>query len=230
MQLSLRPNRGWALACLAFFVPALAQEDSAAKIARLFAPFSTDMASLSPDAKYLAYGLHQNGSLSLMLLELASNKAKRVALSDDYVEPMSGLKEKLASRLTFLRWKNANRLVFSIDDNLLWAMNGDGTEPRRLIGARNVRTDWKEKRERSPVFNRMAGGAGSGARRMNTPDMSADTSSLSSLLGTNAAADGDTVDPTAIESEDTADVFGAFALAWKTDRYPVVADMLDDDP
>lgn len=234
MRSALR-RLGWILAGLALISSAPAGEDvSAAHLARLFAPFRTDTASLSPDGKTLAYSVHENGSLALMLVALEPNKARRIAVSDDYVEPMSGTKEKLPSRFTYLRWKNATRLVFSVDDNSLWAINADGTEPKRLIGARDVRTDFEQKRQQNPYFNRVAGGGGPGlrgvgGRRLNTPDMSADTTPPTDPLGGPLNSD-DTTDGATIPSADTADVFSSFAMAWKTDRYPVVADLLDDDP
>ena len=222
---------GWTLATSLVLIAAAAAEDpAAARIARLFAPFRTDTASLSPDGKHLAFSEHENGTLSLKLVALETNKVRRVAVSEDYVEPMSGFREKLPSRLTFLRWKSPTRLIFSVDDNVIWAINADGSEPRLLISARDVRTDWQQKRERNPLLNRAGQGRSPFSRRPNTPDMSADTDNAASLLGSRGN-DEDIADAAAgLPSADTADAFAGFSLAWKTDRHPVVADLLDDDP
>ncbi|MBI4621629.1 MAG: S9 family peptidase [Verrucomicrobia bacterium] len=234
MLVSLCRKPGWILAAGLVVLPLAAAEDAtAARIARLFAPFRTDAASLSPDGKHLAYSLHENGTLALMLVALGPNKARQVAVSADYVEPMSGNKEKLPSRLTYLRWKSATRLVFSVDDNIIWAINADGTEPRRLIAARDVRTDWQEKRERNPGLTREGRGGGGGgqfSRRPNTPDMAADTTPPTDPLGGSLSEEDAAAGVAGLPSADTADVFGAFALAWNTDRHPVVAELLEDDP
>ncbi len=212
-----------------------ASEDANARIARLFAPLRTETASLSPDGKYLAYSEHEAGQLNLVIVALESNRARRIEVAEDYMEPMSGHKERLPSRLTYLGWKSATRLIFSVNDYIIWAINADGTQPKRLIGARDVRTDFEEKRRRNPIFNRMSGGPASsrvgpgGRRRVVTPDMSADTGF--NEFFSPPPDEEDTAEEDALPTEiDTADIFSGYALAWNTDRHPIVADLLTDDP
>ena len=216
--------------------PAPDADAASARIARLFSPLRTDTASLSPDGKHLAYTEHEEGALNLIILALEPNRARRIPVADDFVVPMSGSKEKVPSRLTYLGWKNANRLIFSVNDYIIWAINADGTEPRRLIGSREVRTDWEEKRANNPYFDRMSrGGRRSGAlgRQILTPDMDASVTEaqlFGSAFVTEESEEEEIDAEAAIPSIDTADVFSGFALAWNTDRHPVVANLLDDDP
>ena len=61
MLVSLCRRLAWFLAAALVGHPLLAAEDAAAaRIARLFAPFRTDAAALSPDGKHLAYSGHEN--------------------------------------------------------------------------------------------------------------------------------------------------------------------------
>lgn len=241
MRLPLSCFTGMLLAVLACSARAAsaAEDDAAARIARLFAPLRTDAASLSPDGKYLAYSEHENGQLNLLILNLETNRARRIEVAEDYAEPMSGIKERLPSRLTYLAWKNPSRLIFSVNDYIIWAISADGTNPKTLMAAREVRTDFQEKRRKNPYFDRMSGGQGiqgldgrkgiRGVRRIQTPDMDAGMGATDFLR--NAPEDEETDDEEAVmPSIDTADVFGSYALGWNTDRHPRVADLLEDDP
>jgi dipeptidyl aminopeptidase/acylaminoacyl peptidase len=209
-----------------------AADDKAAteRIARLFAPLRTDTASLSPDGKYLAYSEHEKGQLDLMIVNLELNKARRIEVAKDTAESMSGIKEKLPSRLTYLAWKSPTRLIFSVDGFIIWAIGADGSNPKILMAAREVRTDFAEMRRRNPAMDLMTRrAASSSGLGFLLPDMDAGVGAFSRLRWAPPSDEEAAEEGAVLASIDTADIFSSFMLGWNSDRHPRVADLLDAD-
>ncbi len=107
-------------------------------IAEIFQPFETELASLSPDGKHLAFSQKKGSRMYLTLRNLETNETKSIPVADDYVAPLSGVKEATPTRITFLRWATAKRVVFAVDDVIVWAINADGSEARTVVTARHL--------------------------------------------------------------------------------------------
>lgn len=110
----------------------------AVEIADLFKPFQTEMAALSPDGRHLAYTLREAGEMRIVIVNLESNRAKLLIVAEDQVAAMSGDREKTPSRVTFLRWATASRLIFSVEDLAVWGIDADGGNPKSLLRSRDI--------------------------------------------------------------------------------------------
>jgi dienelactone hydrolase len=96
---------------------------------RLFQPFRTDMASLSPDGRYLAYSLRDGDALSVAVIEIA-NPGKMTALvrvvDDESATPVMAReqREKTPARINWLGWATPTRVV--VATNQIFATTGSG--------------------------------------------------------------------------------------------------------
>jgi len=66
----------------------------------IFTPFQTDQASLAPDGKHLAFEKHEGERLFLELVDLETNHVVELPLMSDVAAPLSGIAEKVPSRIT----------------------------------------------------------------------------------------------------------------------------------
>jgi dienelactone hydrolase len=99
---------------------------------RLFQPFRTDTAALSPDGRYLAYSLRDGENLSVAVVEIDHpEKIKTLVkvVDDTAATPMmsDNQREKTPARINWLRWATPTRVV--VETNRIHATNtGTGTE------------------------------------------------------------------------------------------------------
>ncbi|MBE2213257.1 MAG: prolyl oligopeptidase family serine peptidase [Opitutaceae bacterium] len=108
--------------------PASAQARSGDRFADFFAPFRTDIATLSPDGKHLAYSLREDDRVSVLVVEVEHPqvaKAKVVVISDAQATPALaiGSREKVPARILWMRWATPTRLV--LETNRAFATSND---------------------------------------------------------------------------------------------------------
>jgi dipeptidyl aminopeptidase/acylaminoacyl peptidase len=83
---------------------------------RLFQPFETERAALSPDGRYLAYSRHADEVLSVVIVDLdrpGRIKARVQVADDDGATPMlvQNQAEKTPARINWMGWVTADRLA-----------------------------------------------------------------------------------------------------------------------
>ncbi len=135
----------------------LAGAAPATDIAALFRPFQTEHAALSPDGRHLAYSERQDETLFLAIVDLETNRARKIALARDMVSPLSGDRERTPAQLTYLRWATASRLIFNLEDLVIWGVDADGGNARALVRARDLSE--RDTAPRSVLARRPAGPA-----------------------------------------------------------------------
>ncbi len=123
----------------------------------LFAPFRTERAALSPDGKYLAYTVRDNGTIAVVIVEIDHPEkitARVTVASDETSTPMlaENQQEKTPSRVRWMRWTTPTRLVvetngaFAVSNGGSWTtrtgavfgMDADGRNARLLASPRDV--------------------------------------------------------------------------------------------
>jgi dipeptidyl aminopeptidase/acylaminoacyl peptidase len=128
---------------------------------KLFRPYRTDSAAISPDGKLLAYSLREGDDLFVLTVEI-DNPAKvrsKVKVGDaDTSTPrlQSDVSEKIPARIRWMGWVTDTRLVVETNANLatlvkkdgdsewtntsgaLFAVNADGTQGRTLVTPKDV--------------------------------------------------------------------------------------------
>lgn len=107
----------------------------------IFAPFQTDQAALAPDGKHLAFEKREGDRLFLAIVELATNRVVELPLMSDIATPLSGVAEKVPSRITYLKWPTADRVVACVQDEVLVAADADGRNFKRLLGAEELQQE-----------------------------------------------------------------------------------------
>jgi dipeptidyl aminopeptidase/acylaminoacyl peptidase len=107
------------------------------QIAGIFRPFQTDRASLAPDGKHVAYEERRDGRLFLILLNLETNRAVELPLTEDRAMPLSGVTEKVPARIAYVGWPTADRVIACVQDEVLVAVDADGRNFRTLL-------EWKD--------------------------------------------------------------------------------------
>lgn len=85
-------------------------------------PFRTEMAAMSPDGKYLAYTVRQNGMLSVWVVEIdkpSTATAMVTVVSDEQATPLASrhTEEKTPSRLRWMGWVTSTRLLVETNRN-----------------------------------------------------------------------------------------------------------------
>jgi pimeloyl-ACP methyl ester carboxylesterase len=96
---------------------------------RLFQPFRTDRAALSPDGRYLAYSLRDGDAVSVAVIEIA-HPEKMTALvrvvDDESATPIVAReqREKTPARINWLGWATPTRVV--VETNQIFATMGSG--------------------------------------------------------------------------------------------------------
>jgi hypothetical protein len=120
---------------------------------RLFEPFRTDNAALSPDGKYLAYSIREGDALSVLVVEVdhpGTAKTKVKVIDDEGATPMLEMeqKENTPGMIRWMRWVTPTRLVVETNRvfarpgtagnwqswrGAILAFNADGTDARQLI-------------------------------------------------------------------------------------------------
>jgi dienelactone hydrolase len=133
--------------------PATDTDHRTAAIRDIFRPFQTDQAALAPDGKHLAFEKRANEQLFLAIIDLATNKVMELPLATDIAVPLSGVDEKLPGRITYLKWPTADRVVACVQDEVLIAVDADGKNFKKLLGANEL------KYEATVEFNREGLGA-----------------------------------------------------------------------
>jgi dipeptidyl aminopeptidase/acylaminoacyl peptidase len=86
------------------------------RFADFFAPFRTDIATLSTDGKLLAYSLREEDRVSVVVVEVERPqvaKAKVDVISDAQATPAmsAGSRERVPARILWMRWATPTRLV-----------------------------------------------------------------------------------------------------------------------
>ncbi|HEX2851693.1 MAG TPA: alpha/beta fold hydrolase [Opitutaceae bacterium] len=121
--------------------PALAVEPRTAAIRGIFAPFQTDQAALAPDGKHVAFEKREGDRLFLAIVDLTTNKMVELPLMSDLATPLSGMKEKVPTRITYLKWPTSDRVVACVQDEVLVAADADGRNFKRLLGAEELQQE-----------------------------------------------------------------------------------------
>ena len=133
------------------------QEFQKRRFASLFRPFRTDLATLSPDGKYLAYTVRENGVVSIAVVAVDAPSvvtARVVVVTDDSATAImqQNSREKTPGAVRWMRWVNPTRLV--VETNRIFAQGGtdswvsvpgeivafeaDGSDARSLVTPRDV--------------------------------------------------------------------------------------------
>lgn len=128
---------------------------------KLFQPFRTDSAALSPDGKYLAYSVREGETLSVLVVAIDAPgvvKAKVKVVDDEAATPMMSdlQRERTPGRINWMRWATPTRLVVETNqifalrtqdgENTQWqswqgtviAFDADGGNARELAGPDDV--------------------------------------------------------------------------------------------
>ncbi|MEO7413849.1 MAG: hypothetical protein ABIZ81_10870, partial [Opitutaceae bacterium] len=104
----------------------------------LFRPFLAEQITLAPDGRHVAYTEHAKKELLVVIMGLEPPYSKvRLAVADDVGVDFS--KEKKRATLRFLRWANANRLVFAPTQEVsgkkiyspILGVDADGKNPKQ---------------------------------------------------------------------------------------------------
>ena len=158
MLRSLRALRcrvaSWLIPAFLFASPILTAADPAEaarieRIATIFRPFQTDRAALAPDGRHLAYELRRDERLFLVIVNLDAKTAVELPLLEDEAVPLSGVSEKVPARITHLSWATATRLIVTVQDEALFAVDADGRNFRSLIEPASLAFVTSQARERS---------------------------------------------------------------------------------
>ena len=128
-----------ALVCVNFAAVAADIEPRTAAIREIFKPFQTDQAALAPDGKHLAYEKRENDRLFLTIVDLEKNQMMELPLMNDIAAPLSGVKETIPTRITYLKWATSDRVVACVQDEVLVAVDADGRNFKRLLGAAELK-------------------------------------------------------------------------------------------
>jgi pimeloyl-ACP methyl ester carboxylesterase len=119
-------------------VTLLAQAPPPAALGPFFKPYQTDRAALAPDGRHLAYSERRGEKIWLVIVDVEAKSSKSYPIADDEVEMLSGRKEKTPSRLTYLGWVTDRRLVASLQDEVVFAINADGSHFKELVDGRDL--------------------------------------------------------------------------------------------
>jgi pimeloyl-ACP methyl ester carboxylesterase len=178
-------------ALIAAAVTLFAETSPAVAPGLFFKPFQTDRAALAPDGKHLAYSERRGEKICLVIVDIEAKSSKIYPIADDEVEMLSGRKEKTPSRLTYLGWATDRRLVASLQDEVVFAIDADGSHFKELVQSQDLRrlTSFTRRRVRS-------GRTQLGVTTAESPSESAffRTSRGTSLQGS-GMEDGDSVAP-----------------------------------
>jgi pimeloyl-ACP methyl ester carboxylesterase len=123
----------------------------------VFAPLRTERAALSPDGKWLAYTVHENHDLALVVMSAdrpGDVKGRVLVLRDRLASAMmrQRAEEDTPARIVWMRWVQPNRLVFETnrvfpfmsDDRWatargeIMAMDADGGNARTLANPNEI--------------------------------------------------------------------------------------------
>jgi dipeptidyl aminopeptidase/acylaminoacyl peptidase len=79
-------------------------------------PYRTEQATLAPDGRHLAYTVHEEEQMVIVIVDVDQPSKKSVVpVGRDWVIRDSQDKERTPMRVPFLRWVGANRLVFQAE-------------------------------------------------------------------------------------------------------------------
>lgn len=153
---------------------------------KLFSPYTTDAAALSPDGKLLAYGLREGDNLSVLVVEIdnpSKVRSKVIVGTAESSTPKleSNLKEKVPPRIRWMGWPTDTRLVVETNANLptarngewvntsgaIFAVNADGSNGKTLVTPKDVENTDLE--PGIPTSN--IGTSGTGMMDITTPDV-----------------------------------------------------------
>jgi pimeloyl-ACP methyl ester carboxylesterase len=113
-------------------------EPRTAAIREIFRPFQTDQAALAPDGKHLAFEKREKDQLFLAIIDLETNRVMELPLMTDVAAPLSGMAEKIPTRITYLKWPTSDRVVACVQDEVLVAVDADGRNFKQLLGAEEL--------------------------------------------------------------------------------------------
>ena len=146
------------LPLMCFLTEAAGQSIVGDKIATYFRPYQTDLATLAPDGRHLAYSMREGEKVYVLIVDVDDPKSKvTVALADDsYTIPVDGPplqrppvlpgdlspppsytitgsnREKTPAHATLLRWTSPRRLVIVDNTPSCYGVDADGQKPREL--------------------------------------------------------------------------------------------------
>jgi pimeloyl-ACP methyl ester carboxylesterase len=155
-----------------------------------FKPFQTDRAALAPDGKHLAYAERNGEKIYLVIVDLEAKAAKRYPIADDEVEMLSGRKEKTPARLTYLEWVTDRRLVASLQDEVIFALDANGSNFKELVQSQDL--------QRLTSFTRRMVRSGRTQPGITTPESSSESAFYRTARGTSlqgAGSDSDSAAP-----------------------------------
>jgi pimeloyl-ACP methyl ester carboxylesterase len=118
--------------CPAFDAAPTLASDPLENLSVIFRTFETDQVTLAPDGAHVAYTEHLGDKLFIAIRDLKTNKLVRIPIGVDHVEDYSGAREKKPASVSTLRWATADRLVFNLNEQNVWSLRADGTDPRAL--------------------------------------------------------------------------------------------------
>ncbi|ATC63353.1 hypothetical protein CMV30_04955 [Nibricoccus aquaticus] len=124
---------------------------------KLFLPYRTDSAAISPDGKLLAYSIRENDDLFILIIEI-DNPAKvraKVKVGDAATSTpklQSDVREITPPRVRWIGWATDTRLIVETNTNLatlsdgewtntsgaIFAVNADGTNGKTLVTPKDV--------------------------------------------------------------------------------------------
>jgi pimeloyl-ACP methyl ester carboxylesterase len=129
------------------------RERAADRFVALFRPTQTDLASLSPDGRLLAYTYREQDVLSVVIVEVdhpEKVKAKVAVVDDARATPLfNPLRERTPASIRWMRWVGDDRLVVETNaqaavtstrslPGTLLAFDADGGNARLLLNARSL--------------------------------------------------------------------------------------------
>jgi pimeloyl-ACP methyl ester carboxylesterase len=128
-------------------------ERAADRFVALFRPTQTDLASLSPDGRLLAYTYREQDVLSVVIVEVDHPdkvKAKVAVVDDARATPLfNPLRERTPASIRWMRWVGDDRLVVETNaqaavtstrslPGTILAFDADGGNARLLLNARSL--------------------------------------------------------------------------------------------
>ncbi|HEY0946555.1 MAG TPA: prolyl oligopeptidase family serine peptidase [Opitutaceae bacterium] len=97
-----------------------------ARLDRLFQPFLTENAALSPDGRYIAYSLREGDSLSVVVVEIdqPGKALARIAVASDTTSSAMmevNSRERTPARIGWMGWASPTRLAVETNQNFVYA-------------------------------------------------------------------------------------------------------------
>lgn len=138
---SFSPRLAWFIASATFALAATFEE----RVELFFRPPTAEQMALSPDGRHVAYTRQAGDELQVIIVDV-TNPLPKLTLRVDDARSVPFSKDKEPTRLRFLRWATANRLVFAPTEERItfvagvskviapiFAVDADGQNPKTLL-------------------------------------------------------------------------------------------------